>query len=91
MKKNSNTKKSKKKESGDTYIERVQDAFWDATLEDDWVNFRAQSRLSSEIYDAVESVRMLMSRGNPEPAIEIGFIIIENDIDLINHNDDSCC
>ena len=34
MKKN-NIKKAKKKVSGDTYIERVQDAFWDATLEDD--------------------------------------------------------
>lgn len=77
-------------ESGDAYIEQVQDAFWDATLEGDWVNFSAQSRLSSEIYDAVESARKLMSRGNPEPAIEIGFIIIENGIDFINHNDDSC-
>ena len=77
-------------ESGDAYIEQVQDAFWEATLEGDWVNFSAQSRLSSEIYDAVESARKFMSKGNPEPAIEIGFTIIENGIDLINHNDDSC-
>ncbi|MBR2246353.1 MAG: hypothetical protein IJ880_04900, partial [Bacilli bacterium] len=27
------------KESGDAYVEQVQDAFWDATLEGDWVNF----------------------------------------------------
>ena len=77
-------------ESGDAYIEQVQDAFWDATMEGDWVNFSVQSRLSSEIYDAVESARKFMSKGNPEPAIEIGFTIIENGIDLINHNDDSC-
>ena len=77
-------------ESGDAYIEQVQDAFWEATMEGDWVNFSAQSRLSSEIYDAVESARKFMSKGNPEPAIEIGFTIIENGIDLINHNDDSC-
>ena len=77
-------------ESGDAYVEQVQDAFWDATLEGDWVNFSAQSRLSSEIYDAVESARKFMEKGNPEPAIEIGFTIIENGIDLINHNDDSC-
>ena len=77
-------------ESGDAYVEQVQDAFWDATLEGDWVNFSAQSRLCSEIYDAVESARKFMAKGNPEPAIEIGFAIIENDIDLINHNDDSC-
>ena len=77
-------------ESGDAYIEQVQNAFWDATMEGDWVNFSAQSRLSSEIYDAVESARKFMSRGNPEPAIEIGFTIIENGIELINHNDDSC-
>ena len=77
------------KESGDAYVEQVQDAFWDATLEGDWVNFSAQSRLSSEIYDVVETARKFMARGNPEPAIEIGFTIIENDIDLINHNDDT--
>ena len=77
-------------ESGDAYIEQVQDAFWDATMEGDWVNFSVQSLLSSEIYDAVESARKFMSKGNPEPAIEIGFTIIENGIDLINHNDDSC-
>ena len=77
-------------ESGDAYVEQVQDAFLDATLEGDWVNFSAQSRLSSEIYDAMESARKFMAKGNPEPAIEIGFAIIENDIDLINHNDDSC-
>lgn len=76
--------------TGDDYVEQVQDAFWDATLEGDWVNFSAQSRLSSEIYDAVESARKFMAKGNPEPAIEIGFAIIENDIGLINHNDDSC-
>ena len=80
----------RKHKSGDDYVEQVQDAFWDATLEGDWVNFRAQSSLSSEIYDAVESARKFMEKGNPEPAIEIGFAIIENDIDLINHNDDSC-
>ena len=34
--------------------------------------------------------RIIMFRGNPEPAIEIGFTIIENGVDLINHNDDSC-
>ena len=39
------------KESGDAYIEQVEDAFWNATIEDDWVNFTAQSRLSNEIYD----------------------------------------
>ena len=78
------------KESGDAYVEQVQDAFWDATLEGDWVNFSAQSRLSSEIYDVVETARKFIARGNPEPAIEIGFTIIENGIDLINHNDDSC-
>lgn len=80
----------RKHKSGDDYVEQVQDAFWDATLEGDWVNFRAQSSLSSEIYDAVESARKFMEKGNPKPAIEIGFAIIENDIDLINHNDDSC-
>ena len=84
------------KESGDAYVEQVQDAFWDATLEGDWVNFSAQSRLSSEIYDVVETARKFIARGNPEPAIEIGFTIIENGIDLINHNDDrglawNCC
>lgn len=82
--------KRNKKFTGDACIEQVQDAFWNATLEDDWVNFSAQSRLSSEIYDAVDSARKFMAKGNPEPAIEIGFAIIENDIDLINHNDDSC-
>ena len=58
--------------------------------EGDWVNFSAQSRLSSEIYDVVETARKFIARDNPEPAIEIGFTIIENGIDLINHNDDSC-
>ena len=77
-------------ESGDAYIEQVQDAFWEATLEGDWVNFSAQSRLSSEVYDAVESARKFVAKGNIEPAIEIGFVIIENGINLINHNDDSC-
>ena len=75
--------KRNKKFTGDACIEQVQDAFWNATLEDDWVNFSAQSRLSSEIYDAVDSARKFMAKGNPEPAIEIGFAIIENDIDLI--------
>ena len=28
------------KESGDAYVEQVQDAFWDATLEGDWVNLK---------------------------------------------------
>ena len=56
-------------ESGDAYIEQVQDAFWEATMEGDWVNFSAQSRLSSEIYDAVESARKFMSKGNQVNAI----------------------
>ena len=75
--------KRNKKFTGDACIEQVQDAFWNATLEDDWVNFSAQSRLSSEIYDAVDSARKFMAKGNPEPAIEIGFAIIENDITVV--------
>ena len=78
------------KESGDAYIEQVEDAFWNATIEDDWVNFTAQSRLSNEIYDILKKIRKFITKGNPEPAIEIGFTIITNGIDLINHNDDSC-
>jgi len=77
-------------ESGDAYVEQVQDAFLDATLEGDWLNFSAQSRLSSEIYDAVESARKFMAKGNPEPAIEMGFAIIENNIDLIKTFPISC-
>ena len=77
------------KKSGDLYVEQVEDAFWNAAIEDDRVSFSAQSRLSSEIYDVVEKVHKLIPRGNPEPAIETGFTIIKNGIDLINHNNDS--
>ena len=63
MKKNSDIKKTN--ESGDAYVEQVQDAFWDATLEGDWVNFSAQSRLSSEIYDAVESAWKRVTQSLP--------------------------
>lgn len=76
--------------SGDAYIEQVEDAFWNATIEDDWVNFTAQSRLSNEIYDILKKIRKFITKGNSGPAIEIGFTIITNGIDLINHNDDSC-
>lgn len=77
------------KESGDAYIEQVEDAFWNATIDDDKVSFSAQRHLSDEIYDVVEKVRKFISIGNPEPAIETGFAIITNGIDLINHNNDS--
>ncbi len=77
------------KESGDIYVEQVEDAFWNATIEDGRLSFSAQSHLSDEIYDVVEKVRKFISIGNPEPAIETGFSIITNGIDLISHNNDS--
>lgn len=52
-------------ESGDIYVEQVEDAFWNATIEDGRLSFSAQSHLSDEIYDVVEKVRKFISIGNP--------------------------
>lgn len=81
--------KNNNRESGEIYLERVEDAFWEAACEGDWVNFRSQSRLSGEIYDVVERTRKLIAKGKYEPAIEIAFAIMRNGVELVNHNDDS--
>lgn len=80
----------KRKADDDFLASRINEAYWDAEEEGDWMNFHIQSRLSSQVDDELDVARRLMAKGKYEPAIEAGFTTIQNNIDAINHNDDSC-
>ena len=74
----------------DYYLDQIDDAYWDAEESGDWINFHAQSQLSSKLDDVLDAAYKSVKRGNFEPAIDAGFQILRRNIEVINHNDDSC-
>ena len=73
----------------DYYLDQIDDAYWDAEESGDWINFHAQSQLSSKLDDVLDAAYKSVKRGNFEPAIDAGFQILRRNIEVINHNDDS--
>lgn len=73
----------------DYFLDQIDDAYWDAEEFGDWINFHAQSQLSSKLDDVLDAAYKSVKKGNFEPAIDAGFEIIRRNVEVINHTDDS--
>ena len=76
-------------DSADTYLDQIDDAYYDAIEEYGYIPFREQSLLSNKIYDVLEAAERFRDKGNHEAAIEICFCVLRNNVSAINNTDDS--
>lgn len=74
----------------DYFLDKIDDAYWDAEESGEWINFHAQSQLGFMIDDVLDAAYKSVKKGNFEPAIDAGFEILRRNVEVINHNDDSC-
>lgn len=77
------------KESAKVYIEQIIEAFCDAQEDYNYIPFKKQSGLSSQMYDILEVAETFRNKGNFEAAIDICFEIAREAAEALENTDDS--